>query len=96
MRLSDIKGENAIDVLAELMDPISEIFSDQKIKEGYEKNKIEAIKIALKEHKKAVIHMMAVLSLKTDEEYLKDLNMAKLPKDIFDLLNDPELESLFT
>ena len=32
MRLSDIKGENAIDVLAELMDPIGEIFSDSDVK----------------------------------------------------------------
>lgn len=96
MRLSDIKGENAIDVLAELMDPIVEIFSDPDVKKSYEENKIKAIKTALKGHRKAVIHMMAVLNMKTDEEYLENLNMATLPKDIFDLLNDPELESLFT
>ena len=71
-------------------------FQIQTLKKSYEENKIKAIKTALKGHKKAVIHMMAVLNMKTDEEYLETLNMATLPKDIFDLLNDPELESLFT
>ena len=45
MKLSDYKGEEALDIIVELLEPITKIMSDKEIAEAYQKvNKLEAIK----------------------------------------------------
>ena len=39
MKLSEITGEAALDLLADIIEPAAEIMSDPKVKELFEKNK---------------------------------------------------------
>lgn len=94
-KLSEIKGEEALDVLAEIIEPAAEIFTDENVKNALkaENNKAKAAKIILKGHNKAVLTLMAALEGVPVEEYQPTL--FALPSLILGVLNDPELNSLF-
>ena len=53
------------------------------------------IKPMLKNHKKEVIEVLARLDRKTVEEYSENLSLLTLPMQILELINDPEVQSLF-
>ena len=96
MKISDIKNEEALDALAEIIDPIREIWADKKIKAvftGKKINKMDAVKILLKEHKESVIRIMAALHETPYEEY--EFNVITGPMQLIELLNDPELIRFF-
>lgn len=94
-KLSEIKGEEALDVLAEIIEPAAEIFTDEAVKKALTegKNKLEAVKVVLKNHKKAVIAVMAALEGVAVEEYQPPL--LALPAMLLEVLNDPDLQKLF-
>jgi hypothetical protein len=96
MKLSEIKGEHALDVLADLLDPISEIVSDKEIATIIKSKmpKVKIIKPAIKNHKKAVIQALALLDGVPPEEY--EVNLLTLPLKILEILNDPMIEELFS
>lgn len=93
-KLSEIKGEDALDVLADVLDPIMDIATDEEfvkvIRSGDKKG---AIKNLLKSHKKEVLEVMAILEGESPETYEPPL--LKLPSMLLELFNDPELVSLF-
>jgi hypothetical protein len=93
-KLSEIKGEDALDILADLIEPVSE-FSEDQIFVGYIRsgNRVEAVKRAIKGHKKAVIRIMALLEGEDPETYAPSL--LRLPAMLIETLNDPELIALF-
>ena len=92
MKLSEIKGEQALDVIAEIIDPISELALDTELRG---KPKLIMIKQALKSHKQAVIEILAALELKTVDEYMETMNLLTLPQQLMDIFNDPEMALLF-
>ena len=96
MKLSEIKGERALDVLADLIEPVAEILSDKEIVAILQSGKApaKAIKLALKNHKRAVLDMMAAIDGEDPETYQPSLFV--LPKRLLDLLNDPEVQKLFS
>ena len=95
MRLSDIKGEAALDVFVNILDPASEIIADKEIYDAVQRNatKMEIVKIAIANHKRAVLEILAALDGKTVDEY--EVSILTLPKKLIELFNDPELVSLF-
>lgn len=95
MKLSEIKGERALEVLADLIEPVAEILGDKEIVAVLQSGKApaKAIKLALKNHKKAVLAMMAAIDGEDPETYQPSLFV--LPKRLLDLLNDPEVQKLF-
>lgn len=98
MKLSDYKGEEALDVLADIIEPLTAILSDKEIQElTKQKNvpPIKYIKPAIKNHKKEIIEVLARLENKPVEEYTETVNLLTLPKQVLDLVNDPEVQSLF-
>ena len=93
-KLSEIKGEDALDVLADVLEPIAEISSDAEfVKICRSGNKMQAIKHLLKEHKHEVLEVMAILDGEDADTY--DPSLIKLPVMLLELFNDPELVSLF-
>lgn len=95
MKLSDIKGEKAIDVLAEIIEPLAEIFSDPEVAEaGRKQSKAKAVSVALKKHKEKVLYVLAVLDEEDPETYSPSL--VSLPAKVLDILADPEVSELFT
>ena len=94
MKLSEYQGEAALDILADLIEPAGEIMSDKEIGEVFKKNRFAAIGLAIKNHKKAVMQIMATMDGVPVEEY--KCNVFTLPVKILELLNDSELIRLFT
>lgn len=97
MKLSEIKGEAALDVLAELAEPAVEIMADEEVREiaQSKKPKVLLVKPILKNHKTAIIQIMAALEQKDPEEFVKTMNILTLPKKILELLEDEALMELF-
>lgn len=94
MRISDIKGETALDVLADLIDPAVEIMQDSEVVNDIRAGKmIHAVKHMLKGHKQAIIAILAVLNGEDPATY--KVNLFTLPKSILELLNDPDVMELF-
>jgi hypothetical protein len=95
MKLSEIKGEKALEAMADLIDPLADI-AQNKILVGLlrSKNYLEAIKVGLKQHKKAILTVLAVLNQQDVETY--EPNLAEIPVMLLELLNDNELANLFS
>lgn len=110
MRLSDIKGERTLDVIADIIDPIaniaedevaSELFKREKLPEGMTANKFllqrarKAAPALLKGHKGDIISILSTIEGTTPEAYTGTLNLVKLIKDTIDLLTDEAFTTLF-
>lgn len=95
MRLSDIKGEDAIEVLANVLDPITEIAADEKVKKafmgGY--TKLQAAQTIMKLHPKAILKVFAILEREDPETY--EPTLLEIPAKILDVLNDPAFTQFF-
>ena len=110
MKLSDIKGERTLDVIAEIIEPISNIAQDKQAAALFKREKapkgmdarsfaIEKLKNAavslLKAHKNDIIAILAAIQGVSAEEYTDTLNIAKLMHDFVDIANDSEFIGLF-
>ena len=98
MRLSDFKGEAALDVLADIIEPLANILSDKEIQALSKQDNtpvIAMVKPAIKNHKHDLIVILARLEEMPVDEYEKTMSLFTLPKQVLELLNDPEVQSLF-
>lgn len=96
MKLSEIRGEAAIDALADILEPVSEILADTEFRDAVRAKKphIELVKMALKKHKKQVIEILAVLDSEDPKTYSPSI--LTLPIKLLEVFNDKELIDLFT
>ena len=95
MKLSEVKGEAALDLLGDIIEPISSILADPEVQKAVKNSsKMAVIKLLLKEHKKAVIEIMAAMDGVPVNEY--EVNILTLPLKLLDIINDEELISFFT
>lgn len=97
MKLSDYKGEEAIDILVELIEPAAVIMADKEIAQMAKGNvpAVKVVKTAIKNHKKEVIEIMAILDGENPEEYAEKINVFSLPVKLLEILNDPLMKDLF-
>lgn len=99
MKLSDYKGEAALDVLADIIEPLTAIIADSEIQElakSGDSTPMKYIKPVLKNHKKEIIAILARIEDQPVEEYEKTVTVFTLPKQVLDLINDSEVQNLFT
>lgn len=93
-KLSEYKNEEALDILADLLDPSAVILSDNDIRDAWESNnRLLAIKIAIKNHKKEVIDILAIMEGVPRDEY--KCNVITLPARLLEILNDEDLIAFF-
>ena len=110
MKLSDVKGDRCIEVVADLIEPIAriaeddramELFAPQKLPEGTTPAKFMASRLRrglpalLKGHKDDFIEILATIEGVTPEEYAANLDLSKLLSDATELLTDRESISFF-
>ena len=93
MKLQDIKGEKALTVLADLIDPIKKLSEDAIFRKKIDTDRLKAIKYLLKEHSKTVIEILAILNDENPETY--EPNILALPMMLYDFFNDPMVIDLF-
>lgn len=110
MRLSDIKGERTLDVIADIIEPIANIASDEeaadlfvrkplpkgmKPKEFLLKRVKKSVPKLIKSHKSDLITILASFEGITPKEYTDKLNMITFTKDVIELLTDETFGALF-
>lgn len=94
MKLSEIKGEAAIEVIAQIIEPATEIMTDKEfVSVARQKNIPKAASIALANHKRAVLTILAALDGEDPATY--NPSLLSIPAKLLELFNDPELMSLF-
>lgn len=95
MKISQFENEDALELIADILEPTSILFSDDKlvklIKGGG--TKLEAIKYALKTHKASIIEILARLDGEDPKNYHG--NIVTITKDLLEIANDEELISFF-
>lgn len=110
MKLSDIKGEIVIDVIADLIVPIANIAVDNEASELFSRKPLplgmtagqfmamrakKAVPALLKNHKEDVIDILSTLAMKNRDEYLTGLTIPSLLKDAFEVVTDDCFVELF-
>lgn len=95
MRISDFKNEDAIELLADLIEPTANILSDKEIQDAFKANvnKMTIAKKCLKLHKSDVLEILAIVNGQTPEEYT--CNPISILVDLLAILNDKELVDFF-
>lgn len=93
-RLSDIRGENALDVIAEIIDPVVEICSDAEVESKYRSGRrVEFVRAMISNHKKAILKILAVLDGEDPSSY--NPSLVDIPVKLLTLLNDPVFTEFF-
>ena len=110
MRLSDIKGDRTLDVIAEIIDPVANIAEDEESSAMFKREKLpdgmtakkflmkrvrKSLPVLLKGHKADIIAILSAIEGVSAEEYNGSLNLVKLVKDCTDLLTDEAFMELF-
>lgn len=93
MRLADIKGDKAFEVLADLLEPITVLGQDDEIKEAGEESILRAIQVILRKHPREVKQMIAIMDLQDPETY--EITGAVLTRKGIELFSDPDIVDLF-
>lgn len=100
-KLSEFKDDEAMDVLAEILDPMVNMMKNKDFvlairgdkKKGIRPNRVEAIKIAITKNRSDVVNIMAVLNETPVEEF--HYNLLTLPQMMVEMFNDKELMDFF-
>lgn len=111
MKLSDIKGADVFDVIADCIVPITNIAADEKamalfkkqvVPEGTDVRAVAIKRLAagvpplMRDHKDDLVAILAAVNLTPVDEYAKELTLGKLITDIADLIGDPMFADFFT
>lgn len=103
MKLSDIRGDRVLDVIADVIDPIANMVQDrdvaamfkrEAVPEGMEQREFFAermrkgLPVLLKGHKADIIAVMAAIEGVTPEQYAESLGFPKLFTDVMELVTD--------
>lgn len=97
-KLQDVKGEEALDVLADVLEYAVKLVQNDTIREILNKKgfrDVEAIKVLIKEGKHEIIQMMAAIDGKPYNEFLKSLDLLTLPVMLYETFNDEALQAVF-
>ena len=110
MKLSDIKGERVIEVIADIIDPVANIAEDdaaaslfrrEKLPEGVTAKKFltdrirNSVPVILRDHKADIIAILAAIGGVTPDEYAETLSIPKLMTDFIELMTDDCFTTLF-
>lgn len=93
-KLSELRDDEALEVLSELVEPAVEIVKDKElIRLIQEKQFPKAVSLAIGGHKVEVMKIMAALEQVPYEDY--HIGLFTLPTNLLKLMNDPELLDFF-
>lgn len=95
MKLSEIKGKEAITTLANLMEPVSKIAADKDVQDAVQSKQPLPIivKKLLQGHPDEVIEVLALLDGADPKSY--EPSLLSLPMKLLEILNDEEIQALF-
>lgn len=103
MKLSNIKGDRVLDVIADIIDPIANMVQDKDVaamfkreavpdgmdaRDFFAKRMCKGLPVLLKSHKADIIAIMAAIEGVTPEQYAASLDFPKLFTDVMELVTD--------
>lgn len=103
MKLSDIKGDRVLDVIADIIGPIANMVQDKDVaamfkreavpdgmeaRDFFAKRMCQGLPVLLKGHKADIIAVMAAIEGVTPEQYAASLDFPKLFTDVMELVTD--------
>lgn len=103
MKLSDIKGDRVLDVIADIINPIANMVQDKDVAAMFEREAVpdgmeardffakrmcKGLPVLLKRHKADIIAIMAAIEGVTPEQYAASLDFSKLFTDVMELVTD--------
>lgn len=103
MRLSDIKGDRVLDVIADIIDPIANMVQDKAVASIFERKAVpegmgardffaerarKGMPVLLKGHKADIIAILAAIEGVPPEQYAASLDFPKLFTDVMELVTD--------
>lgn len=95
MKLSEIKGAEAIELLGDLLEPAVEIMADKEAVALFKSGqRVKGVSYVLKQHTKACMTILALTDGEDPATYKP--NVLSLPMKLLEIFNDPELMSLFS
>lgn len=92
-KLSEYKNEEALDLLAGIIEPVALVFADKGFVEALQENILKSVSYLLKNHKKEVISILSSLDGVPVEEY--ECNLFTIPLKLVEILNDEDLKDFF-
>ena len=92
-KLSEYKNEEALDLLADILDPVANIFADKEFVKNLQASRMSAIKYVIKNHKESILSILARLEGVPVEEY--QCTIFTLPVILVNMINDPDLMDFF-
>lgn len=110
MRLSDIKGDRVFDVIADIIEPISNIAADETVSLLFKREKLpegmsvktfmlervkKTVPTILKSYKDDIIKILSTIEGVSEDDYRASLTLAKLIQDVTELLTDKSFGELF-
>lgn len=93
-KLSEYKNRDALDKLADIIEPLGELMSDKNFLAALNTDKWKAIKIAAKNHPDASLAFLAAVDGIPVEEY--ECGVMALPLRMMEVFGDPDLYAGFT
>ena len=94
-KFSEFQDEEAIELLADILEPVSTIMSDKKIAEiACNETKLKLVQYLLKNHSKQVLEILAMMNGEKVEEF--KCNFFTLPVMLLDVLNDEVFVNFFS
>lgn len=93
MKLSEFKDEKAIEVVANLLDPICNIVANPENEKAKSKNVAAFLGAMLRNNRKDVMDMLAILNDEDPADF--HCNAASVLKNVLELASDKELMQLF-
>ena len=103
MKLSDIKGDRVLDVIADTIDPIANMVQDEDVAAMFRREAVpegmdargffakrmrRGLPVLLKGHKADIIAVMAAIEGVTPGQYAESLDFPKLFTDVMELVTD--------
>ena len=99
-KLSEVKNDDALELIANTIEPISRILADKEVEvfkakaKKKELRKIDIVKWVLNSHSDDVLEILAALEGEDIETF--EISALEIPMMILEILNDEEIVSLFT
>ncbi len=99
-KISDLTNEEKLDLLAEIYEPYSTIFSDKEVTQALSESLKSGIKMIVKKYKKEAIQIMAIIDgAKVDENGTPEegyvVPILGLPMRLTELISDGRMQDFF-
>lgn len=102
MKLSDIKGERALDVIADIVPAVVDLSKNENVAavfnsrgSGSREDAMDLVRgfvpALVRDERDKFVTIMSTIEGTTPEEYTENLTMAKLISDVMDILTDDAL-----